>query len=45
MVDRDARDATVTDFLEAAEGVVVVDSSTLSFEETVETVLGLVGSR
>ena len=42
VVRRDARDSTVATFLEAGEGVTVVDSSHLSFEETVDAVLGLV---
>jgi CMP/dCMP kinase len=43
VVRRDAQDATVADFLEAGDGVTVVDSSDLSFEETVEAVLAVVG--
>jgi CMP/dCMP kinase len=43
VVRRDAQDATVADFLEAGDGVTVVDSSDLSFEETVEAVLAIVG--
>lgn len=43
VVRRDAQDATVADFLEAGDGVTVVDSSNLSFEETVEAVLAVVG--
>jgi cytidylate kinase len=43
VVRRDAQDATVADFLVAGEGVAVIDSSELSFEETVEAVLGVVG--
>ena len=42
VVGRDAQDATVADFLEAGEGVTVVDSSMLSFEQTVQAVLELV---
>ena len=44
VVGRDAQDATVADFLEAGEGVTVVDSSDLTFQETVEAILGLVGA-
>lgn len=44
VVHRDARDSTVVTFTEAADGVTVVDSSALSFEETVAAVLSLVGS-
>ena len=43
VVRRDAQDATVADFLEAGLGVTVIDSSGLSFEETVEAVLAVVG--
>ncbi len=39
---RDADDATVSQFLTAAAGVTTVDSSTLSFEQTVHAVLALV---
>jgi len=43
VVRRDAQDATVADFLEAGLGVTVIDSSELSFEETVDAVLDVVG--
>ena len=43
VVRRDAQDATVADFLEAGLGVTVIDSSELSFEETVGAVLAVVG--
>jgi CMP/dCMP kinase len=39
---RDAQDSTVVDFLTAAPGVQVVDSSDLDFEQTVEAVLDVV---
>jgi cytidylate kinase len=39
---RDRDDATVSNFLTAAEGVYTLDSSSLTFEETVEAVLSLV---
>ena len=42
---RDADDSTVSQFLEAAEGVVVVDSSHLTLDETVAAVLDLVEAR
>lgn len=42
---RDADDATVAAFLEAHEGVTLLDSSELSFDETVEAVLDLVSAR
>jgi cytidylate kinase len=42
VVRRDAQDSTVADFLEAGEGVTVVDSSDLTFEQTVQAVLDVV---
>jgi cytidylate kinase len=39
---RDAQDSTVVDFLTAAPGVRVVDSSDLDFEQTVDAVLDVV---
>ncbi len=39
------QDSTVADFPEAGEGVTVVDSSHLSFEETVDAMLDLVSAR
>lgn len=39
---RDASDSTVVDFLTAAPGVTVVDSTELDFEQTVEAVLAVV---
>jgi len=45
VVRRDAQDATVADFLEAGLGVTVIDSSELSFEETVDAILDLVAAR
>ena len=42
VVRRDSHDSTVATFTEAAAGVTLVDSSVLSFEETVEAVLALV---
>ena len=44
VVRRDAQDSTVAAFTEAADGVHVVDSSGLTFEETVAALLALVGS-
>ena len=41
---RDASDSQVVDFLSAAPGVEVVDSTDLGFEQTVQAVLALVGS-
>ena len=42
---RDRDDATVAAFLEASSGVVEVDTSDLTFEEVVETVLAVVAER
>ena len=42
---RDAEDSTVASFLQAADGVDVIDSSELTLEETVEAVLDLVRRR
>lgn len=39
---RDADDSTVSQFMEAADGVTVVDSSNLTLDETVAAVLGLI---
>ncbi len=45
VVRRDAQDATVASFLEAAHGVVRLDSSGLGLEETVDAVLAVVADR
>lgn len=42
---RDASDAAVVDFLTAADGVEVVDSTDLDFAQTVDAVLGVVHER
>ncbi len=42
VVGRDAKDATVVEFRTAADGVVLLDSSSLTFDETVEALLALV---
>ncbi|WP_134773376.1 (d)CMP kinase [Ornithinimicrobium flavum] len=42
IVRRDRDDSTVSAFLEAADGVVTVDTSDLTFDEVVSTVLALV---
>lgn len=42
---RDADDSTVSQFIVAADGVVTVDSSTLTLEQTVQAVLSLVEER
>jgi CMP/dCMP kinase len=41
---RDASDSAVVDFLTAAPGVEVVDSSHLDFDQTVDAVLGVIRS-
>ncbi|WP_346846028.1 (d)CMP kinase [uncultured Rothia sp.] len=42
VVQRDARDSKVNNFTEAADGVALVDSSDLNFEETIEAVIAAV---
>ncbi|WP_052274455.1 (d)CMP kinase [Arthrobacter sp. L77] len=42
VTERDARDSTVVEFHQAADGVVALDSSDLDFEQTVTAVLGIV---
>ena len=42
VTERDAKDSTVVDFQQAADGVVTLDSSDLDFEQTVTAVLGIV---
>ncbi|KNC18987.1 cytidylate kinase [Arthrobacter sp. RIT-PI-e] len=42
VTDRDARDSTVVDFRQAADGVVTLDSSDLDFEQTVAAVVRIV---
>jgi cytidylate kinase len=42
VTERDAKDSTVVDFQQAADGVVTLDSSDLDFEQTVAAVLGIV---
>ena len=39
---RDAADSAVVDFLTAAPGVEVVDSTSLDFDQTVDAVLGVI---
>lgn len=39
VVERDKKDSKVNNFTEAAEGVTLVDSSDLNFEETIEAVI------
>ncbi len=45
VLDRDAADSAVSSFLTASEGVATLDTSELSFEESVAAVLALVASR
>ncbi len=45
VVRRDADDATVASFLEAADGVLHLDSSGLTLDQTVDTVLAIVAER
>ena len=45
VLTRDAKDSTVVNFQQAADGVVTVDSSDLDFEETVSAVLDVVFTR
>ncbi|MGO1193204.1 MAG: (d)CMP kinase [Nesterenkonia sp.] len=44
VLDRDRRDSATTNFTEAADGVAVLDSSELSFDETVDSLIGRVES-
>ena len=44
VITRDAKDSTVVNFQQAADGVITVDSSDLDFEETVQAVLDVVFS-
>ena len=39
IVRRDAQDSTVSQFMQAAPGVTLVDTSDLDFEQSVQTVL------
>lgn len=45
MRKRDASDSMVVDFLSAAEGVTVVDSTELNFEQTVDAVLAVIDQK
>lgn len=42
IAERDAKDSAMVEFLTAAPGVEVIDSTLLSFDETVDAVVGLV---
>ncbi|GAA4838720.1 (d)CMP kinase [Garicola koreensis] len=44
VLDRDRRDSATTNFTEAADGVAVLDSSELTFDETVDSLIGRVES-
>ncbi|NYG08562.1 cytidylate kinase [Phycicoccus badiiscoriae] len=44
IVRRDADDSTVSDFMEAAEGVTLVDTSDLDFDQSVQALLDVVRS-
>ncbi|TAL43738.1 MAG: (d)CMP kinase [Salinibacterium sp.] len=44
LTSRDAQDSQVVDFMNAAEGVVTLDSTDLDFEQTVQAVVSLVRS-
>jgi cytidylate kinase len=39
---RDASDSSVVDFMNAAPGVTVLDSGPLSFDQTVDSLLGII---
>lgn len=45
VIDRDARDSTVSQFTVAADGVVTLDTSELDFEQSVRAVLDIVEQR
>ena len=45
IAERDAKDAKVNNFMEAAEGVTLVDSSDLDFNETVSAVINAVNDQ
>ena len=45
IVRRDADDSTVSQFMEAAEGVTLVDTSELDYEQSVDAVLEVVATR
>lgn len=42
LVDRDASDTTVVDFMNAAPGVTLLDSTPLTFEQTLEALLDII---
>lgn len=43
VLERDAKDSTVVNFTQAADGVITVDSSELNFEQTITAVLDAIG--
>jgi cytidylate kinase len=45
IVRRDRDDSTVSDFMEAAEGVTLVDTSDLDFEQSVQALLTVIRSQ
>lgn len=45
VIARDAADSTVSEFTTAADGVVTIDSSEMSFEQTLEAVLAVVAAQ
>jgi cytidylate kinase len=45
LVSRDAQDSKVVDFMNAAEGVITLDSTDLDFDQTVDAVVALVRER
>lgn len=42
---RDAKDSTVVDFMTPADGVILVDSSELTFDDTVQAVLNVIAAQ
>lgn len=40
VLERDRKDSAASNFTEAADGVAVLDSSDLTFEETIEALVG-----
>jgi cytidylate kinase len=42
MTKRDAADSRVVEFMTAAEGVVTIDSSNLTFQQTVDAVTAVI---
>jgi cytidylate kinase len=42
VLERDASDSKVVDFMKPAEGVTLVDTTEMNFEQTVEAVLSII---